>query len=109
MGKVNLLVKYCLRNEKVEYNIKGILIDNKIKFKDSSYTMILDFNHNTLERSNKDSKIIFDFKKEMCFIVEETYNVEFKILVIDLIINKNYFYVKYQIEKDLFEIEIKLI
>ena len=50
MGKVNLLVKYCLINEKNEYNIKGIFLNDEIKFLDRTNKMILNIKKNTLKR-----------------------------------------------------------
>ena len=109
MGKINLLVKYCLRNEKVEYNIKGISRDNKFKFKDFDNIMILDLKYNTLERINNYRKIKFDFYNKLCFIEEDNYKLSFVIKVLKLINKDNNFYVKYKIENDFYEIDIKLI
>ena len=63
MGKVNLLVKYCLRNTKDEYNINGILIDNTLKFLDKDSKMILDFKTNTLKRITEFLEIVFALSK----------------------------------------------
>ena len=60
MGKVNLLVKYSLINQKVEYNIKGILIDQKLVFLDSSDKMIFDFRNLTFERIEEEIQFIKD-------------------------------------------------
>lgn len=111
MGKVNLLVKYCLINNKVEYNIKGIFINNQIKFLDKENIMILDLNLNILERETKNEKIIFDFLNKICFIQDKISNnkTSFQIEIINLKNNKNYFYVKYKIDENIFEIKIEII
>ena len=110
MGKINLLVKYCLINEENEYNIKGILINNKIKFLDNDEKMILDKKLNTLKRITKESEILFNFKDKSCLICDKTNNkISFQIEVLVLENNDDYFYVKYKIIDDLFEIMIKII
>lgn len=111
MGKVNLLVKYCLINKKVEYNIKGIFLDNKIKFLDDSNKMFLDLNLNILKRETKNEEIVFDFFNEKCQIFDKNSNnkISFQIEVISLENKNNYFYVKYKIEDDFFIINIKIL
>ena len=54
MGKVNLYIKYCLRNEKIEYNIKGILQDKILKYKDNDSKMIFNLKNKTLNRIKDD-------------------------------------------------------
>ena len=108
MGKVNLLVKYCLRNTKDEYNINGILIDNTLKFLDKDSKMILDFKTNTLKRITQFLEIVFAFNEKICFIIvkENKRKLHFNFDLLELENKKNYFYVKYKIESDNFEIEI---
>lgn len=69
MGKVNLLVKYCLINTKDEYNINGILIDNTLKFLDKDSKMILDFKTNTLKRITQFLEIVFAFMKKYVLLL----------------------------------------
>lgn len=57
MGKVNLYVKTCLINEINEYNIKGILQNNIIKYHDNDAKMIINMKNNTLERIKKKKDI----------------------------------------------------
>ena len=111
MGKVNLLVKYCLINKKVEYNIKGIFLNNQIKFLDKDNIMLLDLNFNTLKRETKNEEIIFDFLNKNCCVFDKNSNnrIVFQIEVISLENKDNYFYVKYKIADDFFEISIKII
>ena len=112
MGKVNLLVKYCLINNKNEYNIKGILINNKIKFLDNENKMILDLELDTLKRITLNEEILFDFKNKKCFIVDKTSNskLSFEIEVLSNKKENNDFYVKYRIiENEIFEILIRII
>lgn len=111
MGKVNLLVKYCLINKEFEYNIKGILINNKIKFLDKENKMILDFSSLKLERITNDLDIVFDFKNSLCFIFDKISQLKtsFKIDLIKLINEKNYFYVNYKIDQEKFQIMIRII
>ncbi|MBR3660338.1 MAG: hypothetical protein IKN63_00345 [Bacilli bacterium] len=68
--KVNLLVKTCLRNEKKEYNIKGIYNNDKLKYKDEDALMIIDFKNKRIERENNNYKIIFDFINKISYIEE---------------------------------------
>ena len=111
MGKVNLLVKYCLINKENEYNIKGILINKELKFLDNNNIMILNLGNNTLKRITKDSKILFDFNKNECIILDDKNNtISFNINVLEFIKNDNYFYVKYCIvQEEVFEIMIKIL
>lgn len=111
MGKVNLLVKYCLIKEKNEYNIKGILLNNKIKFLDNNKMMILDKSLNTLKRITENEEILFDYNNSSCIILDKKSNnrINFKIEVKKIENRKDYFYVNYKIEEDLFEIEIRII
>ena len=111
MGKVNLLVKYCLINKKVEYNIKGIFLNNQIKFLDDSNKMFLDLNLNILKRETKNEEIVFDFLNEKCQIFDKNSNnkISFQIEVISLENKDNYFYVKYKIEDDFFIINIQIL
>ena len=107
--KVNLLVKSCLRNEKKEYNIKGILNENAIKFRDDSKIMIINLNNKTLERINNKEKYFFNFKKENCKISTKEFEMQIPIKVVKCTIQNNNFYVKYQIDEDYYEIDIKQI
>lgn len=107
MGKVNLFIKYCLINHKMEYNIYGILIDNKLKFKNLDSTMILNLELNILEKISKDRKIIFDFKKKICIIIEKEQKFSLALNVLKLVNKGNFFYVMYKIE-DIYEIEINI-
>lgn len=111
MGKVNLLVKYCLIKEKNEYNIKGILINNQIKFLENDNKMILDKNLNTLKRITETEEILFDYNNSTCTILDKKSNnkISFKIKVEKIKNQKDYFYVNYKIEEDCFEIEIRII
>lgn len=112
MGKINLLVKYCLTNKEVEYNIKGILSDNKIKFLENDIKMILDIQKCLLKRITLTEEIIFDFLEKTCFIKDKNSNnfFKFNILVENLINNKNYFYVKYKnLENEYLEMIVKII
>ncbi len=111
MGKVNLLVKYCLINEEISYNIKGILINDQIKFLDSNNKMILNKSNITLQRITETLEINLDFKKKKCFVYDKSSKnyFNFKIRVLKLLNNTKDFYVKYQIEKDNFEVMIKII
>lgn len=110
MAKVNLLVKYCLINEKDEYNIKGILINNKIKFLDKNNKMILDLKLNTLKRITDYLEIIFDFNNKICTVIDEKKNkISFDINVLELKNDENYFYVKYKIDLDEFVVMIRII
>ena len=111
MGKVNLLVKYCLINEKIEYNIKGILQNQKLKFYDLKSTMVLDLKLNTLERKLDDSVILFDFLQKECIILDKSNNqqIKFFIEVLELKNEKSEFFVKYKFDNNYFEILIKII
>lgn len=111
MGKVNLLIKYCLINQINEYNIKGIFINNQIKFLENNNKMNLDLNKNILIRETKNEKITFDFNNKICYIYDKSSNlkINFCIEVIDLKILNNSFYVKYKIDKDEFEIKINIM
>ena len=110
MGKVNLLVKYRLINQEMEYNIKGIFLNNQIKYLQKDNLMIIDKTKLTFQRKTEDSLITFDFKKELCkFLDKETnYQVNFKIKVVTLINQLGYFKVSYKINDDLFEIAITI-
>ena len=88
MGKVDLLVKCCLKKIKNEYNIKGILTENKIKFILEDTNMIIDIKNNTLERDTKDLKIFFEFNLLRCLIFDKINNKKFT-LEINLIELKN--------------------
>ncbi len=109
MGKVNLLVKYCLINESMEYNIKGIYQNNKLIFKDLENTMILDLKGNVLERKKDNKTIVLDFNKKNGIIIDNSYKLNIDIDVIELKNKKNNFYVKYKIEDNSFEIEINIL
>ncbi len=107
MEKVNLIVKCCLINKKYEYNIKGILKDNKLIFFLENNKMIL-YHNNILKRETIEEEILFDFKKEICQIKDKKTkkNIDFPIKVKKLINNNNTFEVLYQILDDKFKIEI---
>ena len=109
MGKVNLLVKYCLINESMEYNIKGIYQNNKLIFNDLENTMILDLKGNVLERKKDNKTIVLDFNKKNGIIIDNSYKLNIDIDVIELKNKKNNFYVKYKIEDNSFEIEINIL
>ena len=112
MGKVNLLVKYCLINEKSEYNIKGILVNDVIKYLDGENMMFLYLKENKLKRETKDSEILFDFNKGTCNIRNKQDNnlIDFKIIVQELKNDNNNFYVKYKIiEDEVFEVFISFL
>jgi len=102
MGKVNLLVKYCLINEKNEYNIKGILVNDVIKYLDRENMMFLYLKENKLKRETKESEIVFDFNEGICCIKNKQDNnlINFKIIVQELKNDNNNFYVKYKIVED---------
>ncbi len=108
MGKVNLYIKYCLRNEKIEYNIKGILQDNKLKYKDNDSTMIIDLKNKTLNRIKDNQEYLFDFINSKCYINYNNTSILLPINVIKYEFNNNIF-VKYQIENDNFEIKIQIM
>ena len=111
MGKVNLLVKCCLINSKSEYNIKGIFNDNKIKFLLEDKIMLIDLSCNTLKRSDLEKELFFEFNKKICTVYDKTNNNKM-VLEIELIkseIRKDYFFVKYKIIDNEFEIMIKII
>ena len=107
--KVNLLVKSCLRNEKKEYNIKGIYSDNKIKYKENDTLMNIDLKNITLERINENQEIKFNFKNNTCYIISDGLNLEINIEVLEKKVLNNYFYVYYKIENDYFKLEVKII
>ena len=109
MGKVNLLVKYCLINESMEYNIKGIYQNNKLIFNDLENTMILDLKGNVLERKKDNKTIVLDFNKKNGIIIDNSYKLNIDIDVIELKNKKNNFYEKYKIEDNSFEIEINIL
>jgi len=109
MSKINLLVKYCLINEKKEYNIKGIYLNDKIKFNDIDCIMIIDLKNNVMERIYKNQVIKFNFNKKKCFIETDNLVLDIKIKLLDLVSLNNYFYVKYKIDNDSYEFEIKVI
>ena len=109
MGKVNLYIKSCLINKKMEYNIKGILQSNIIKYQDKDSKMIINLNNKTLERIKKEDKYLFDFNKNICYITTNEFKTSFPIKVIDLNIENNIFYVKYQIDNNLYEYKIKVL
>ena len=110
MGKVNLLVKYCLRNEKYEYNIKGILSNKKLIFKTLDSKMILQKDENILKRINDDVEITFLFNEEKTLIKEKSSNktICLNINILELENKDNYFKVKYKIDEDIFLIIIKI-
>ena len=111
MGKVNLLVKYCLRNTNNEYNIKGIFINDSIlKFKNKDSKMLLDKKNLILERDTKDLKLTFDFKNNICYLYEKNSHIKFDLVIniLELINKDNYFRVKYKIENDLYQISIEI-
>ena len=107
MGKVNLYVKRCLGNEKLEYNIKGILENKKIKFLDNDKIMIINLKEKTLERYNQKEKYFFDFQKEICLIKNNDIEITVPIKVVKCTIQDNNFYIKYQIDEYCNEFEIK--
>ena len=111
MGKVNLLVKYCLINKKNEYNIKGIFQNEKIKFFDNECQMLLNKKDNTLTRITENEEIFFNFQEKKCLIYDKKSQtrISFLIEVLKLENNDKDFYVKYKIDNDLFEIMIKII
>ena len=106
MAKVNLFIEYCLRKEKIEYNIKGIYKDNKIKYKDDKSIIVINLNNNILEKYQNENKIVFDFNNQKCYL--DNYNIDLNIDVIKIINDENIFYVHYKIENDSFEIKIKI-
>ena len=106
--KVNLLVKSCLRNEKKEYNIKGIYNDNIIKFIEDDIITLVNLKERTLERVNKQDIIKFNFKDSNCNIKNNNLNFNFKIEVLDLKVLDNYFYVLYKLEEDYYKLEINI-
>ena len=108
MGKVNLYVKTCLINEINEYNIKGILQNNIIKYHDNDAKMIINMKNNTLERIKKEERYLFDFNNNICIVNSEDLNLSFPIKVLD-ISNNNIFYVKYYIGNNLYEYKIKVL
>ena len=111
MGKVKLFVKYCLINEEVEYNINGILIDNQLKFLAKESKMLLNLKSNVLKRITESLEIIFDFNEKICFIIDKSNNTNFSLDInLEILENENgYFYVKYKIEEDKFEIRIQIV
>ena len=109
MSKINLFIKYCLINEKKEYNIKGIYQNNKIIFKDFDTLMIVNLDSNVLERKKDDSNIIFDFNKKMCFINNNNIQIDLKLNIIEFKKNNTLFYVKYKIENDEFEFKLEIL
>ncbi len=111
MGKVDLLVKYCLITEKNEYNIKGIFTkDKKIKFIDKDSKMLLDKKKLILIRETNDLKITFNFEKSIVFIYEKTnhINFNFAINILELENKDDYFLVKYQISDNKYQISIQI-
>ncbi len=111
MGKVNLLVKYCLINKKKEYNIKGILLDNKLKFFYDTSCIIIDFKSLELEKNDQENVVKFSFLEKKCQFISKSDNkkISFPITVEQLKVANKSFYVKYKIENDAFEIEIKIL
>ena len=109
MGKINLLVKYCLINQKKEYNIKGIYQNNIIKFKDDNVINIIDLKNNIMERIYDNQTIRFDFNNNICYIEADNIVLDLEIKVLEIKSLNDYFYVKYNIDNDYYEIEIKII
>ena len=109
MGKVNLYIKSCLINKNFEYNIKGILQDKIIKYYDNDVKMIINLNNKTLERIKNEEKYLFDFNNKLCIIKTKEFELSFPIKVIDLNVDNNLFYVKYQIDNNLYEYNIKVL
>ena len=109
MGKVNLYIKSCLINEEMEYNIKGILQDNKIKYQDKDAKMIIDMNNNILERIKKEERYLFDFNNNICITKTSKFEVSIPIKVLKCNNKNNMFFVKYQIENNLYEYKINIL
>ena len=109
MGKVNLFIKNCLRKEKEEYNIKGIYLNNKIKYIYNKDIFIIDFNNCILEKRNDNKKIILNFKQKECFIYYDYLYTKFMIDVIIFKILNNSFYVKYKIDNDIYEYKLSYV
>ncbi len=110
MGKVNLLVKYCLRNENYEYNIKGILNKDQIVFKTLDSKMILKKDLEELTRITDNLELNFLFQEEKCLIKEKNSHktLSLNLKVLEILNNDNYFKVKYKIDNDEFLIDIKI-
>ena len=109
MGKVNLCIKYCLINKNLEYNIKGILCGEKIKYQDDDAKMIVDKNNNTLERIKESESYMFDFKNNICIMTTKEMKFSFPIKVLEYKIEKNIFHVKYQIDNNIYEYKINIL
>ena len=71
--------------------------------------MVIDLKNKCLQRIKKDSEIKIDFINEECSVIENNLKLNFKIEVLKINIKDNNFLVKYKIENDYFEIEIKII
>ena len=71
--------------------------------------MVIDLKNKCLQRIKKDSEIKIDFINEVCIVIENNLKLNFKIEVLKINIKDNNFLVKYKIENDYFEIEIKII
>ena len=109
MAKVNLCINYCLRNEKLEYNIKGILQNNKLKYKDILSLIIIDLNNKTLNKINKNEEYLFDFDNNNCLIKYQNMAVNLPIKVLNKEIGSKYIFIKYKIENDIYEIKINIM
>ncbi len=111
MGKVNLLVKYCLINGNFEYNIKGIFSNNQIKYFDGTSKVVLNLETKILEKDNTEAKVTFNFSENECLYLDKETNKELKIPIEVLQLESNFkrFMVKYKNLDNIFEIVVKII
>ena len=71
--------------------------------------MIINLDKKTIYRIKNNEEFIFDFNNNICTIIYNQIKLELKLKVLELKIVKNYFFVKYKIEEDCFQIEVKCI
>ncbi|MBQ8891858.1 MAG: hypothetical protein IJ068_03225 [Bacilli bacterium] len=71
--------------------------------------MIIDLKNKTINRVKDNLELELDFNNNICNVVSDGLKFKFNIDVVELDIHENNFLVKYKVESDYFEIEIKMI
>ncbi len=115
MSKVNIRITIINDEENRQEEVRGILQDNTLKYKENDgTTVIYDYLKNSLSRENDELKMTYYFennkkKTGTIFIKDIEKKIEIDIETKKIIKNKNNIEIKYKIEDNIFKYRIEVI
>lgn len=115
MPKLKIKVHITTNEEKTSYETIAIYCDRKLKYREPNSTLVIfNMEENTLERENKDLKMIYNFDKNKetrgCIKIKElNKEINLSINTEELNINKINIFIDFKVEENHFIYRIEEI